>query len=283
MITDIAAAGCAHVEVNGAVPLPDLRGICPWPVQSSGVRYVTHHLTDDDSESPVQHGITLGEKNVIGVIAGHVMKAPQFIALLMVKYVGEEAPFFLSTSASGWTSAASYVLPQGELSAASHATQYFGAWQTTIDWTKYQPGWSTPTFKLPDTRWVPAAAPVPAVGENEVSARALGMPLSTVLDEVLPDSVTKLPDGDFLYHFPKNFVGTLRINTAGAESGANLTVLLGEWLLPNKPVAPPPPPPPAPHHPPPPVSTNNHSWTNQAPERCFERLLVNTAARPAVA
>ncbi len=247
----VAAAGCAHVEVNGAVPLPDLRGICPWPVHTSGVRYVTHHLTDDDAQSPVQHGITLGAKNVIGVIAGHVMKAPQFIALLMVKYAGGKPPFFLSTSASGWTSATSHVLPQREVEAASHATQYFGAWDTTIDWTKYQPGWSTPTFK-PDSRWVPAGTPVPAVGENAVSARALAMPLSTVLDEVLPDSVTKLPDGDFLYHFPKNFVGTLRVNTVGAESGANLTVLLGEWLLPNKPIPPLPPPPPAPHHPPPP-------------------------------
>ena len=28
----VAAAGCAHIEVNGKVPLPDLRGICPWPV-----------------------------------------------------------------------------------------------------------------------------------------------------------------------------------------------------------------------------------------------------------
>ena len=51
------------------------------------------------------------------------------------------------------------------------------------------------------------------MGGDAVSARALAMPLSTVLGEVLPDSVTKLPDGDFLYHFPKNFVGTLRINT----------------------------------------------------------------------
>ena len=247
----VAAAGCAHVEVNGEVPLPDLRGICPWPVQSSGVRYVTHHLTDDDPSSSVQHGITLGERNVIGVIAGHVMKAPQFIALLMVKYVGEKAPFFLSTSSSGWTSAASHVLPQSSPAAMLHATQYIGAWDTTIDWTKFQPGWSTPAFK-PDGRWTPAAAPIPAVGVDSVSARALAMPLSTVLGEVQPDSVTKLEDGDFLYHFPKNFVGTLRIHTAGADSWANLTVLLGEWLLPNKPVAPPAPPPPAPHHPPPP-------------------------------
>ena len=75
----------------------------------------------------------------------------------------------------------------------------------------------------PDGRWVPAVgARVPAVGGDAVSARALAMPLSTVLGEVRPDSVTKLPDGDFLYHFPKNFVGTLRINTVSF-------LVLGYW------------------------------------------------------
>ena len=28
----VAAAGCHHLEINGQVPAPDLRGICPWPV-----------------------------------------------------------------------------------------------------------------------------------------------------------------------------------------------------------------------------------------------------------
>jgi len=50
----VAALGCAHVEVNGAVPQPDLMGICPWsvtpnlavdPSASLNVRYVTHNLT----------------------------------------------------------------------------------------------------------------------------------------------------------------------------------------------------------------------------------------------
>lgn len=37
----VAAAGCAHIEVNGKVPQPDLRGICPWPVSTESVRYVS--------------------------------------------------------------------------------------------------------------------------------------------------------------------------------------------------------------------------------------------------
>eukprot|EP01052_Picozoa_sp_SAG31_P006640 SAG31_NODE_307_length_17957_cov_5.236645_12_plen_142_part_00 len=38
----VAAAGCAHVEVNGKVPQPDLRGICPWPVNTASVRFFPH-------------------------------------------------------------------------------------------------------------------------------------------------------------------------------------------------------------------------------------------------
>ena len=36
------------------------------------------------------------------------------------------------------------------------------------------------------------------------------MPLSVVLGEVKPTTVTPMDDGSFLYFFPKNFVGTIR-------------------------------------------------------------------------
>ena len=50
----VAAAGCAHIEINGAVPQPNLMGICPWsvtpnlaiaPSSSLNVQYVTHNIT----------------------------------------------------------------------------------------------------------------------------------------------------------------------------------------------------------------------------------------------
>ena len=40
--------------------------------------------------------------------------------------------------------------------------------------------------------------------------RAAQMPLSVVLGEVKPTTVTPMDDGSFLYFFPKNFVGTIR-------------------------------------------------------------------------
>jgi hypothetical protein len=252
----VAAAGCAHVEVNGAVPLPNMRGICPWPVKGAtmhSVRYVTHRIGDDHEEdgsgsgsgssgngsgSGMPSGVTLAEENAIGVISGNVMDSPQLLMLLMIKFVGETQPFFLSSSSGGWLSTNSYVVSNS-------------AWDTTIDWTLHEPGWSTAQFKPDPERWLPAALPVPANGTRAASARALAMPLSTVLEEVVPDSVQRLPGGDFLYRFPKNFVGTLRVKTGrtAAEAGASLIVLLGEWLVPTKPSVPvplPPPPPPAP-------------------------------------
>jgi len=74
------------------------------------------------------------------------------------------------------------------------------------------------------------------------------MPLSAVLDEVKPVAVQgPLAGGSYLYTFPKNFVGTVRVQALpSATAGSNITVLLGEWLVRNKPAPSPPPPPPAP-------------------------------------
>jgi hypothetical protein len=232
----VAAAGCAHVEVNGAVPLPDMRGICPWVVKGTSmrsIRYMTHRIGADHDEDGYSSGVTLGKTNVIGVISGNVSLADrhwtppgqQLLLLLMIKFVGEAQPFFLSSASRGWQSTSSYVVSNS-------------AWDTTIDWRKHEHGWSTPEFKPDPERWLPAAAPIPANSTHAVSARALAMPVSTVLEEVAPDSVRHLENGDYLYHFPKNFVGTLRVKTVGAaEANASLIVLLGEWLSPRRPNA----------------------------------------------
>ena len=57
----VAATGCAHLEVNGRVPRPDLRGICPWPTaQLATVRYVTHDITALLSPGANALGMLLG-------------------------------------------------------------------------------------------------------------------------------------------------------------------------------------------------------------------------------
>jgi len=65
--------------------------------------------------------------------------------------------------------------------------------------------------------------------------------------QVKPVVVEKVSDGTFLYTFPKNFVGTIRVKAlphATAKSGLDL--ILGEWLADAAPApAPPPPGPPA--------------------------------------
>ena len=217
----VAAAGCAHIEVNGKVPQPDLRGICPWPVTTASVRYVTHDITD----------LVTSGKNALGMVAGNVMKAPQAVLLVVIQFQGESTPTFtLSSSTAGWLATDSYV---------TTAT----AWDSAIDWTKQEKGWSTTGFS-PSASWSAAKA-IPANSDggkrNELSASALAMPLSTVLEEVKPISVLKTADGGFLYTFPKNFVGTIQFQPLpSAASSSTLTVLLGEWLVSSIPAPKPP-------------------------------------------
>jgi hypothetical protein len=75
---------------------------------------------------------------------------------------------------------------------------------------------------------------------------------STAVEEVKPVKVEALPGGDFLYTFPKNFVGTVQIKALSAAAhGSKLTILSGEWLTSTPPRPPPaPPPPPTPPSPP---------------------------------
>ena len=83
----VSSAGCAHVEVNGQVPQVDLRGLCPWPVNSLSVRYVTHDIT-----SLVSAG-----SNAIGIISGSVMHGPQTLVLVVAKFRGSPPTILLSS------------------------------------------------------------------------------------------------------------------------------------------------------------------------------------------
>eukprot|EP01052_Picozoa_sp_SAG31_P006992 SAG31_NODE_328_length_17643_cov_46.707649_12_plen_582_part_00 len=210
----VSASGCAHVEVNGAVPQPDLMGICPWSVMPNllvdpsanlNVRYVTHNLTKM---------LQAGAANAIGLVAGSVMQSPHAMVLILVQQTSGEQLFFHSGE-DGWFETSSYVVSNS-------------AWSTNIDWTRRESGWSTVHFKPDPKRWT--ATNVGRPGPPNV-ARALGMPVSTVVEEVRPTSVQRLPDGHFLYTFPLNFVGTIKVEALpSAESGSKLNLRVGEWL-----------------------------------------------------
>jgi alpha-L-rhamnosidase len=91
----IAAPGCHALEVNGRVPTPDLRGICPWVVgsQRAKTRYQTHDITS----------LLVKGKNALGVLAGHVMEAdPHMLGIVMVQLEGEDTARFYSTASAGW-------------------------------------------------------------------------------------------------------------------------------------------------------------------------------------
>jgi alpha-L-rhamnosidase len=215
----VAATGCAQVEVNGRVPQPNLRGVCPWPGPSLGtIRYMTHNITAL---------VAAGKNNAVGLLLGSVPAgkqaaklAAQVLALIVVKFTGSTQPFFFSSGADGWQAAESYV--DG------------GAWSAEVNWALRQPGWSTAGFAAAPDEWV--AVNATAATNDTIAVRAIAMPPATVLAEVKPTSVTTLGDGAFLYKFPKNFVGTVRLAPLpSAETNSSLTVLLGEWLDPGAP------------------------------------------------
>lgn len=83
----VASPGCTRPTVNGRVPEPDLRGICPWVVTppagggnaadlGRNTRYQTHDVTAL---------LSTGSANALGVLVGNVMSTENtFIAVLTV-------------------------------------------------------------------------------------------------------------------------------------------------------------------------------------------------------
>lgn len=235
----VAAVGCHALELNGRPPAPDYRGICPWvvTVRAAGSRFAT--IGTHQNTRYMTHDLTAlltpGE-NVLGVLGGQVMSPDVgFIAVVMVALEGVQPPLFFTTSDTGWRATASYY---------TDAT----AWSSQVDWTRLQPGWSSPGFS-PSAEWKAVVS-----SGTGFPTRALQMPISTVLDEVRPVAVAEVGNSTssrtWVYTFPKNFVGTVRVKALpNAVAGSNLTIQLGEWLA-SKPPRPTPPPSPPPSPPP---------------------------------
>eukprot|EP01052_Picozoa_sp_SAG31_P047577 SAG31_NODE_9581_length_1256_cov_1.189283_1_plen_364_part_10 len=155
----VAAVGCHALLVNGHVPQPDTRGICPWPVGAgasqppgvpSNVRYLTHNITQ----------LLRPGKNVLGLLSGHVMvlanqtggsdtdkhKDPvvgpaEAMAVFMIELNGGgPAQFFATTEDAGWLQTPSFVTTAN-------------AWATAIDWRSEVPGWAAPSYQPESSAW----------------------------------------------------------------------------------------------------------------------------------
>ena len=227
----VAATGCHSIRVNGRVPAPDLRGICPWPVDAlKKIRFQTHDLT----------ALLHAGSNCVGLLAGHAVprgsKTPAVLALLMVQMADGSAPLFLSSAHAGWQERQSYVVDDS-------------AWATTIDWTRHRDDWASPGGD--GSGWRPAVSEIRLLEEPPM---ALGMPRSLVLQELAPESVQRLSSHSYLYIFRKimmlsrfacalhlanpksitisgqNIIGTVRLEALpDAAPGSRINVTLGEW------------------------------------------------------
>jgi hypothetical protein len=231
----VAAVGCHSLVINGKTPLPDLRGICPWPVNGKNVRYQTHNVS-----TLLQPG-----RNGIGLLNGNVMssRTQAAMAMIVVHLRGSEAPVIATSGSPGWRQTASYI--SGCNAALAHCDMHHDrvmqAWATTVNWIHHDPAWSLPWYNSTTAGWSRATTQ-----KSSNPPLALAMPLSTVLGEVRPTEVSTTPDGGWLYKFPQNFVGTVKLAPLPqAKPGSILSVQLGEWLgverrgVPSHPPSPP--------------------------------------------
>ncbi len=231
----VAAVGCHSLVVNGRVPSPDLRGICPWPVNGKNIRYQTHNLS----------ALLWPGTNAFGLLNGQVMASRQqaLMAVIVVHLRGDTTPMIVTSGHDGWMESGSYISGCMESHGLNHCDMHHDrvqqAWATTVDWTRHDPLWSLPKYNT--SGWAKAGT-----RKSSNPALALAMPLSTVLGEIKPIEVTTTPDGAWLYTFPKNLVGTIRLAPLpSALPGAVISVQLGEWLDVERqgvPAHPPPPP-----------------------------------------
>ena len=207
----VAAPGCHHFEINGRVPSLDRMGVCVFREPNKTVLWQTHDITELVQAGP----------NAVGLLAGHVLqshpaysKATPIVRALIMVCLDDNKTVVLVTDPKIWRSRSSYV---------ARDSLYTG---TTVNWTQVDAGWSSPGFQ-PSTAW---AVP-PTVSPPEAPLRREGVPPTAALGVVKPDAVQRLHNGAFLYSFPSNFVGVVRVSPLpSAPNGATLTITHGEYL-----------------------------------------------------
>lgn len=128
----IAAAGCSVLEVNGKRPAPDLLGVCAWTVFNTRILYQTQNIT----------GLLSNNRNAIGLLSGSVLRAeartPTLLRGLIRLEFESHPPMVIYTGVGQWWEADSFVTSAPKK-----------RWATTIDWSREQQGWSSPSFFLP--------------------------------------------------------------------------------------------------------------------------------------
>jgi alpha-L-rhamnosidase len=215
----IAAAGCNVVEVNGKRPTRDFLGVCDWTVFSKRILYQTHDITDLFTTS--------AGMNAIGLLSGQVMRAeagtPTLLrGIIRLEFEGDHPSMVIYTG-SHWWQAKSFVTNVPKV-----------RWVTEINWAREELGWSSPSF-FPPTSPRPGWSPATTTDDGPALSTAQQMPVSTVIRQVHPVSVVKLPvqqqSETWLYTFDRMLVGTIALAPlAKAANGSTVKLLHGEWM-----------------------------------------------------
>ena len=219
------------LELNGVQPgkgtRNDFHGVCPFMVPGSAqggtsrfsprLVYQTHNVTP-----ALRPGA-----NAVGLLSGHVFtRTPSIVMLLRVVFRGGGQRLVSTRVGGSWQSGPSYIDDT--------------TFQASVDWAQRGAniGWSLPGFvPAKPADWHPGAAPDPATSNtpplaSQIIIDAIMMPPSTVVATHAPSvvalvtetagtarpsqlrlgpSMLLLPQQQFLYTFPQNFVGTVRL------------------------------------------------------------------------
>jgi|EP01046_Picozoa_sp_COSAG06_P010732 hypothetical protein len=136
----LAAAGCGALEINGARPSPDTRGVCAWTVFEKRAHYQTHDITQ----------LLRQGANAVGILSNQIdsrrkrqLPSPLARAILRIELADGSAPVLLATAAGGEGSG------EGGWSQAESWTTMNGNgrdWFMHMNWTAEEAGWSSSGF-----------------------------------------------------------------------------------------------------------------------------------------
>eukprot|EP00730_Choanoeca_flexa_P003080 TRINITY_DN11283_c0_g1_i1.p1 TRINITY_DN11283_c0_g1~~TRINITY_DN11283_c0_g1_i1.p1 ORF type:complete len:459 (+),score=82.22 TRINITY_DN11283_c0_g1_i1:262-1638(+) len=214
-IAHVLAPGCYVMEANGHA-VGDAFGQCPWLQYDKRIMYQSVDVT----------AALVDGNNALGVILGrgfylraNFNTVRVFKMLLVVTYANGNRQYITSNiagsaSAGRWLQRPSYTV---------NTDIWLG---NEVNYTSYEPGWSTVAWQ-PSSAWQSVQASPPL--DPAITIEAMNMQTSVSSSLMSAINFTRLPNGDAVYDFGANIVGSTEFHGV-IPAGAMLTIVHGEIL-----------------------------------------------------
>eukprot|EP00730_Choanoeca_flexa_P008327 TRINITY_DN12476_c0_g2_i7.p1 TRINITY_DN12476_c0_g2~~TRINITY_DN12476_c0_g2_i7.p1 ORF type:complete len:946 (+),score=206.96 TRINITY_DN12476_c0_g2_i7:296-3133(+) len=211
----VLAPGCHVLEVNGA-PVGDSFGQCPWLQYDKRMLYQSVDVTTALSNGSNALGVLLGR----GFYLRSKFNTEAVLKLLLVVTYSNGTRQTVTSNtesdkfAGRWLQRPSFIVD----------TDVFLG--NTVDLRNYESGWSTTTFE-PSSAWK-AVQKATSLSDN-IAVHAMNMQTSVTSSDISAVNMTLLPNGDAVFDFGANIVGSTMFNDVLPE-GAIMTLSHGESL-----------------------------------------------------